>query len=137
MHSHSQLNCTQVNMQTFLIQERLLSSLFLCASALGLDSSFSQGTSAVQRSMQCLPHSEHSVKICSTEVLFPGPGHCRWLYNLFASVKKSLKTPELGYVTGAQLDCSTNLTATKQPMKLARTGTSNFTVFLNMGKRYV
>ena len=62
-------------------------------------------------------------------MLSPGPGHCRWLYNLFVSVKNSLKTPELGYVTGAQLDCSTNLIPTKQPMKLARTGTSNTSIW--------
>ena len=91
-----------------------------------LDSSLSQDTGAVQRSMQCLPRREHSVNICSTELLFPGPGHYRWLYNLFASVKKSLKTPEVGYIT--QLDSSTNSVPTNQPMKLARMGTSNFTV---------
>lgn len=133
MRSHSQLNCTQMNMQTFSTSELVIIALSLCIISC-LDSSLSQDIGAVQHSMQCLPRVS-TREYLFYELYFPGPGHYRWLYNLFASVKKSLKTPELGYIT--QLDCSTNSVPTNQPMKLARTGTSNYTVFLNMGKRYV
>ena len=104
MRSHSQLNCTQMNMQTFSTSELVIIALSLCIISC-LDSSLSQDIGAVQHSMQCLPRVS-TREYLFYELYFPGPGHYRWLYNLFASVKKSLKTPELGYIT--QLDCSTN-----------------------------
>lgn len=97
--------------------------------------SLPQGITGLQGSVQHLPHNKCSMNVGFTDVFSPGQGHCRWSYNPSASLKKSLRTPRLGYIIGAQLHysphskpinkwcCSERVTATL--------------VSLNMGKRYV